>query len=126
MTRSLIVRLSWVAAVGFFVLLGGVWPFFAPRSFFDALVAFPPFNAHLLRDIGSFQLGIGAAMLAAWRWRDGLLVALTAAATAGAFHVVSHIVDSNKGGNPTDIPLLSVLAVLLVVGAFARAKEVRT
>ncbi|HYI44404.1 MAG TPA: hypothetical protein VE174_02930 [Actinomycetota bacterium] len=126
MTRSPLVRLSWVAAVGFFVVLGGVWPFLAPRSFFDALVAFPPFNAHLLRDIGSFQLGIGGALLAAAKWRDGLLVALTGAAVAGVFHVVSHIVDSNKGGNPTDIPLLALLAIFLVVGAFARAKEVRT
>jgi hypothetical protein len=125
MTRSPLVRLAWVAAVGFFVILQA-WAFLAPRSFFDALVAFPPYNGHLLRDVGAFSLGMGAALLAAAKWRDGLLVALTGAAAAGSLHVVSHIVDSDKGGKPTDIPLLAALAIFLVVGAFARAKEVRT
>jgi hypothetical protein len=124
MTKSPIVRLSWVAAMAFFVVVGA-WSFLAPRSFFDALVAFPPFNAHLLRDVGAFTLGIGAAVLAAAKWRDGLLVALTGAAAGGVLHVVSHIVDSNKGGNPTDVPLLAGLALLLIAGTVVRAREVR-
>lgn len=124
MQGSPIVRIAWVAAVGFFVILGA-WPFFSPRSFYDALATFPPFNAHLLRDIGVFTMGVGASLLAAMRWKDGLVVALAGASAAGVLHVVSHIVDADQGGKPTDVPLLSVFAILLVVGTVVRAREVR-
>jgi hypothetical protein len=124
MTNSPIVRVAWVAAVGFFVVIGA-WPFFAPRSFYDVLATFPPFNMHLMRDIGAMTLGVGGALLAAMRFKDGLLVALAGASTAGVFHVASHIIDADLGGKPTDVPLLSALAVLLIAGAVVRAREVR-
>ena len=124
MKGSPLVKLASIGAVAFFVLIG-LWSFFVPRSFFDALVAFPPFNAHLLRDIGAFNLGIGAAVLAALKWQDALAVALAGASTAAVLHVVSHIVDSDLGGKPTDVPLLGLLAVLLVAGTLARLKEVK-
>ena len=122
-SRSWVVRVAWLAGVVFFVVLG-TWPFLSPHSFYDTLATFPPFNAHLMRDIGVFTMGVGAALLAALRWRDGMAVALVGAAAASVLHVVSHIVDSDKGGKATDIPLLSLLAILLIVGAVARIKEV--
>jgi uncharacterized protein YjeT (DUF2065 family) len=124
-TTSVYVRVAWVSGVLFFVVLGA-WPFLSPHSFYDALATFPPFNAHLLRDIGVFSLGTGAALLVALKWRDGLLVALAGASAASVLHVISHIVDSDKGGKATDVPLLAVLAVVLVVGVVARAKEVKS
>ena len=124
MKGSPIVRVAWLGAVAFFVLLGA-WPFVSPKSFYDIVATFPPFNAHLMRDIGVFTLGVGGALLAAVRWRDGLLVALAGASFASVLHVVSHIVDRDLGGKPTDVPLLSVFAVLLIAGTIARAKEVK-
>ena len=50
MTASGMVRVSWALAVAFFVVTG-LWPLVSPDTFFDALVAFPPYNAHLMRDI---------------------------------------------------------------------------
>jgi hypothetical protein len=125
MTSSAMVRVSWVLAVGFFVVTG-LWPLVSPDTFFDALVAFPPYNAHLMRDIGVFTLGPAGALLAAVRFKDTLLVALIGASTAAIAHVVSHIADSDKGGNPTDIPLLAVFAAILVVGTAVRMREVET
>jgi di/tricarboxylate transporter len=96
-----------------------------PDTFFDALVAFPPYNAHPMRDIGVFTLGVAGALLAAVKFKDTMLVALIGASTAAIVHVVSHIVDSDKGGNPTDIPLLVVFAAILVAGTALRLREVR-
>jgi hypothetical protein len=124
MKGSGVVRLAWLAGIVFFVVFG-VWPFLAPRSFYDAVATFPPYNAHFLRDAGAFTLGVAGALVAAWRWRDGLLVALTGASAASVLHVISHIVDADKGGKPTDIPLLSLLALVLIAGTIVRAKEVR-
>jgi hypothetical protein len=81
MPASRSVRVIWVLAVAFFVVTG-LWPFVSPDTFFDALVAFPPYNAHLMRDIGVFTLGSAGALLAALRFKDALLVALIGASTA--------------------------------------------
>jgi hypothetical protein len=41
-----------------------------PRSFFDTLTAFQPYNQHLLQDLGAFQVGLGVVLLlAVWRPR---------------------------------------------------------
>jgi hypothetical protein len=58
MNASGIVRASWVLAVAFFVVTG-LWALVSPGTFLDALVAFPPYNAHLMWDIGVFTLGHG-------------------------------------------------------------------
>jgi hypothetical protein len=125
MTVSGMVRVSWVLAAAFFVVTG-LWPLVSPETFFDTLVAFPPYNAHLMRDIGVFTLGVAGALLAAVRFKDALLVALIGASTAAIAHVVSHVVDSDKGGKPTDIPLLAVFAAVLVAGTAIRMKEVKS
>ncbi|MGH2808533.1 MAG: pyridoxamine 5'-phosphate oxidase [Actinomycetota bacterium] len=123
MTKSMVVRIAIAAALVFYVALG-VWPFFSPRSFYDALATFPPYNAHFLRDIGAFTIGIGAGVLAALRWRDALTATLAGAAAASTMHVISHVVDRDLGGKPTDIPLLSLLAIVIAAGLVARIKEV--
>ena len=54
---------------GLFMLVLGIWAFFAPASFAE-FVAFP-YNRHLLHDVGAFQIGIGTTMLLALMWTDG-------------------------------------------------------
>jgi len=49
----------------------GVWAMADPRSFFEVLARFEPYNQHFLQDIGAFQVGLGAVLL--------LAVAMTAA-----------------------------------------------
>ena len=123
MARLLVVRAAGAAAVAFFAGLGA-WAFLSPESFYDVLATYPPLNEHLLRDAGSFQLGIGAALVAGSRWRDGPVVALTGAAVASLFHAVSHVIDAGAGGRATDPWLLSLFAILVGAGAIARIREV--
>jgi hypothetical protein len=99
----------------------GAWAMVRPRSFFDALATFEPYNEHFLQDIGAFQVGLGAVLLlACWRPRaDGLATALLGAGVGAALHAVSHLTGRELGGKPeTDIPLfVGMAAVTLAAGA---------
>jgi len=102
----------------------GAWAFFSPKSFYDTLAVFPPFNRHFIHDIGAFQIGLGAVLLLALWWKDALFVALAGVSIGSAVHVISHVLDSNIGGNPeSDIPLLTALTLVLIVGAVARSRD---
>jgi hypothetical protein len=118
------VRVSWLLAAAFFVVTG-LWPLVSPDTFFDAWVALPPYNAHLMRDIGVFTLGAAGALLAAARFKDTLLVALIGASTAAAVHVFAHVVGPDIGGKASDIPVLAVFAAILVAGTAVRMREVK-
>ena len=101
----------------------GVWAFVAPRSFFDNAATFEPYNTHLIRDIGAFQLGLGAVLLLGVWVRDALLAALAGVAVGAVAHLVGHIVDRDAGGQPVvDIALFGLIAGLLVVATVVRAR----
>jgi peptidoglycan/LPS O-acetylase OafA/YrhL len=105
---------------GLFFLLPGIWAFAAPHSFYDQLATFPPYNRHLLHDIGAFQIGIGAALLLALRWSDARFVVLAGAAPGAIVHFVSHIIDHDLGGKDSDVFVFGALAVLLLIAAALR------
>ena len=114
-------RTAYVIAAVFF-LVTGAWSFVDPESFFRIVARFPPYNRHLFHDLGAFKLGIGVTLVAAWRLRDSLPVALLGAATAAALHAVSHFMDRSLGGRPTDPYTLLLFAVVVAAGA-ARLKR---
>lgn len=124
MTRSSFVRTIWWGTI-IILMTVGVWAFVSPRGFYDSFATYPPFNRHLLRDVGAFNFGLGITLLAAARIRDGLTVALAGAAAAGVAHGLSHIIDAGDGGRSYDPILFSVIGLLLVGAAVARAREVR-
>jgi predicted anti-sigma-YlaC factor YlaD len=97
----------------------GLWAFLDPPSF-SSFVDFAPYNQHLIHDAGAFQLGIGAALLAALWWPDGLVVALTGFAVASGLHTVSHAIDRHLGGHDSDVPSLGVLTLVALVAIAAR------
>ena len=110
-----------------FVALG-VWALLGPRSFFDAVATFEPYNRHFLQDIGAFQIGLGAVLLlAALPGRvDGLALALLGVGIGATFHFISHIVGRDLGGNPeTDIPVFGVIALLLLAAGVLRWRHER-
>ena len=116
-----------VAVVGLITVGIGAWSFFDPTSFFDRIALFPPYNEHLLHDIGAFEIGLGVALWLALVWADALLVVLTANAVATTVHVVAHVIDRGLGGHPLrDISSLLLLAVVLVIAAGLRLRQVRT
>jgi hypothetical protein len=104
------------------MLLLGAWAFLAPASFFQ-FVDYAPYNRHLVHDAGAFQVGIGAAVLVALFWRDGVLVALTGFAVASALHTVSHAVDRQLGGHPSDVPALGLLTLVALCAIYLRARR---
>lgn len=115
------------AAIGGFVLIAfGAWAMVSPAGFYESVAAFEPYNAHLLQDIGAFQLGLGATLaLAAFVTDDALLAGLLGVGVGALAHVVSHLVSLGTGGNPVlDVPSLSILAVLLLAGGVMRWRQV--
>jgi len=118
-----------VAIVGGVTFIAvGVWAMVDPRSFFEAVATFEPYNQHFVRDLGAFQIGLGAVLLLAGipSRADGLTVALLGVGVGAALHTVSHIVGRDLGGSPeTDIPLFGAMAVLLLAAGASRWRHQR-
>jgi hypothetical protein len=89
------------AVVGGFMLIFGLWSLLLPRSF-GALIDFPPYNEHLLHDLGAFQIGIGVSLLVSLMWSDSIGVALVAFIVAGTLQSINHALDRHLGGHPLD------------------------
>ena len=117
LSRSVLITVLTVLGAVFFIA-PGLWAFFGPRSFFDELATFEPYNVHFLHDIGAFQLGIGAALAAAlWRRSDAIFAALAGAGVGSAFHTVAHLRDHDLGGQDSDSFVFGITTVLLLAGA---------
>ena len=114
-------RVVAVLAGLFFVALG-VWAFFGPHSFYMRLAHFPPYNRHLMHDVGAFQIGFGATLLIALRWSDAIGVALAGVGIGSSFHAAAHWWDRSLGGKSSDPYLLTLLAVVLLAAAYARRR----
>ena len=119
--------IRWITIIGGAAFaLFGLWAFLAPRSFFDQLATFEPYNAHLIRDIGAFQIGLGAVLLLVAFLRASHAAALLGVGIGGAFHAVGHVIDRDLGGTPgTDIPTFSVIAALLLWAGVAAMRTPR-
>lgn len=108
-------------AAGAFFAAAGMAAFLAPAAFFEAAAAFEPYNAHLIRDIGAFQLGLGMVLLLSVWLRDALVVTLVGVGVGSLVHSVGHVLDRHLGGTPmVDIPFLAALSVLLLAAALLR------
>jgi len=119
------VKLSrWVAILaGVFLVVLGLWAFFGARSFYVHLATFPPYNRHLLHDIGAFQFGLGATLLIAAAWGDALGAALAGSGAGAAVHAGAHWWDRSLGGRSSDPYALTIFAAILVGAAVARARS---
>ena len=115
--RTDVVAAALIAA-GATSVLFGLWAFLSPGSFYDVIAAYPPRNDHFLRDIGSFEVGLGAAALYGARraaWRTPMLGIV---AVQYALHAISHLIDVDA----TDPKALGVVNfVLLTTAAVALA-----
>jgi hypothetical protein len=112
--------------VGGLFLGSGFWAMVTPETFFEAAAAFEPFNAHLIRDIGAFMLGLGTVLLlaAAKPTADALAVVLCGVGVGAVAHTVSHVVDHDLGGTPVaDIPLWSLLSLVLLWAGVTRWRD---
>lgn len=85
-------------AAGVFFAAAGSAAFVAPAAFFEAAAAFEPYNTHLIRDIGAFQVGLGVVLLLAVWVGDGLVVALAGVGVGSLVHSVGHVLDRDLWG----------------------------
>lgn len=104
----------------------GAWALVAPENFYDTIATFPPYNEHFLHDVGAFQLGLGAVLLLALRFRDALYVALAGFGVAEVLHTVAHIVDSDLGGRTSNTVVLGIIAVAVIVAAVLETRSARS
>jgi hypothetical protein len=102
----------------FFVVFGA-WAFIAPSSFYDQIAAWHPYNEHLIRDAGAFQMGIGVGLATLLVGIRGRLAVIAGAAAGAILHVISHVVDFGEGGRSSDPYVLGLLAIVLVVALLA-------
>ena len=109
-----VVRGVALLAAAFYTIFGA-WALLFPRSFFEVVAVFPPYNEHFLHDLGAFQLGLGTALFAALAIRGSLMAALVGVAVASVLHAVAHAVDTHLGGQPTDPWVLGLFAALVVL-----------
>lgn len=118
-----------IARVGGGLLLAfGLWAMIDPRSFFDSLATFDPYNQHLIQDLGAFQIGLGVVLLVAALVSpsDGLLTGLVGVGVAMAAHAVSHAVGHDLGGTPkVDIPVFACMGGLLLGGGLVRWRQLQ-
>lgn len=103
------------------VAVGG-WQYFAPRAFYDdipTVAADPPFNGHLLTDVGGLNLALAVVVAAAaWRMERALTrVALVAYLVYSGSHLAFHAADHAALGAGTKVLLISGLAALPMVAA---------
>ncbi len=111
-------------AVGAFFVIFGLYAFFAPKAFFDALATFPPYNVHLIHDIGAFQIGVGAILLYVVYMKDALLAVLAGTLVGQVFHLVAHLIDRDLGEKQsTTIPFLVFVTLVLAWGAWTRSRS---
>lgn len=113
-------------ATGAAALLTGVWAFLSPGSFYDVIATYPPRNDHFLRDVGSFNVALGAAAVYGARraaWRAPMLGIL---AVQYALHTISHLINVDDA-DPKGLGVGTFVLLLAVTIALAAlfAKEHR-
>jgi hypothetical protein len=117
-----------VGVLGAYELVLGLWMAVAPRSFFDQVAAFGAYPPHFIRDVSTWQIALGVALVVAVSkpsWRAPLL-AFTALQTG--LHAINHWIDVNAASKLSiglfDAISLTVLTALIV--ALWRAASVET
>src|SRR5688572_17042611 len=121
-----------VAALAAYELVLGLWMLLAPRSFYDTIGPFGPYNRHYVLDTSTWQLAFGGALAVAVRRPSWRVPLLGFAVAQFGLHALNHIADIGEADprwvGVFDAVALSLSAVLLAglfVGAQRREEEGR-
>lgn len=82
-----------VLVAGVYHLALGLLMALAPRTFFEEIGPYPPFNDHYVRDTSTFYIALGAVLILAARRRTWQAPLLTFAVVEYGLHVVNHAID---------------------------------
>jgi hypothetical protein len=107
-----------LAVLGVTQIAVGAWLAIGPDSFVDEIAGFGPADHHFLRDIASFQAGIGIALLAAIARPSWRVPVLFAAFVQSGLHTVNHLFDIG-GTDPGWQGPVNFVSLLLLTGAYA-------
>jgi hypothetical protein len=107
-----------IGVLGLTQLAIGAWLAIDPDSFVDAIASFGPADHHFLRDVASFQAGIGIALLAAVGRPSWRVPVLFAALVQSGLHTINHLFDIS-GTDPGWQGPFDFVSLLLLTGAFA-------
>ncbi len=103
----------------------GVLAFLAPGAFYDLVASYPPENAHFLKDLGSWQIGLGALALYGARRAEWRLPLLGLLALQYVLHTVSHVIDAgeaDKGWHDPFALITQRLGAVLLTALFLRER----
>jgi hypothetical protein len=106
-----------------FFVSSGAWALVAPSSFYDQLAHWPPYNEHLLHDVGVFQIGLGVSLATVLTRMSGTVAVLAGGAAAAVLHFVSHVIDYGEGGQSSDPYVLGVVALAFVLALIAETRR---
>ncbi|GGX01194.1 hypothetical protein [Streptomyces lomondensis] len=107
--------------------LPGLWALFAPRSFYGEfpfpglgwVARFPPYNEHLVRDLGALSLGLTAVLIAAAVVPERRLVRAAAFGCLGFTipHLIFHVAHLGRFDTADVVgQLVSQVAPIVVSG----------
>lgn len=89
----------------------------APRTFFDEIAAYGPYNDHYIRDVSTFYLALGAVLIVAAARRSWQVPLLAFAVIQYALHLVNHlwdVSDTDPGWlGPANLVSLALIAAAL-------------
>ncbi len=103
-------------ALGAYHLALGALMVIAPRTFYDEIAAYPPYNDHFIRDISTFYLALGALLIVAAARRAWQVPLLVLAVVQYALHVLNHIWDVSDTDPGWMGPVNLVVLALLTAG----------
>ena len=114
-----------VAALAASSLALGAWQALAPRSFYDAIGPFGPFNAHGLRDYATWSLAYGVVLVLALR-RPAWVAPLLALGVAQAgLHTLNHVLDAGEA-DPRWVGVFDAVALGVTVVALGLVLQLVT
>ena len=103
--------------LGAYHLLVGLAIAVAPRDFYDNVAAFPPYNAHFLRDVATFYLALGLVTVVASARRSWQVPVLAVTLAQYTLHVINHLVDvgdTDPGWHgPANVATLALIGALI-------------
>ncbi len=85
-----------IAVVGVTQVATGLLAFFAPGAFYDLIASYPPENDHFLKDVGTWNLALGAIALYGARRADWRVPLLGFLALQYGLHAISHAIDVDQ------------------------------
>jgi hypothetical protein len=121
MTPRLARIAAWVVAA--FWIATGLWAFLGPRSFYDTIATFPPYNVHFIHDAGAFTIGLGSVIALALLGRSALGATLYGVGIGSTVHVVSHVIDYDIEPDASDVFGLAFITVVTFAAAWTLDRE---